>query len=217
MKSYEEMAQNVFRRGREYFRRKEKRNAAVRNMVSVMSMLGIFTLVGMEILSSPSSEAQNPNIPKQIEIVEIHTVIQTITETSSVSSETAGNLKTDTFSTDENSLFGTKKNEFTTEPVITTASPVSKEDLKKDDITSDIHTESNISLESLPKPEKESVSTTTETDTMAEMTSCSEETTTEIQSKPSSDAMDVNGDGTVDILDAIYVLINYSESGAGLR
>ncbi|MGN0631256.1 MAG: hypothetical protein ACI4JN_08015 [Ruminococcus sp.] len=217
MKSYEEMAQNVFRRGREYFRRKEKRNAAVRNMVSVMSMLGVFTLVGMEILSSPSSDAPTPDIPRQIEIVEIHTVIQTVTEISTVSAETAGNMNTGTAAPEENSLFGTMQPAFTTEPVITTASPVTMEDSKKDNIPADIHTESNISLESEPKPESAATATETETETTAAITSCSTDTSSDTQSKPASDVMDVNGDGAVDILDAIYVLIHYSESGAGLR
>lgn len=214
MKSYEEMAQNVFRRGREYFRRKERRIAAVRNMVSVMSMLGIFTLIGLEIFSSPSDKAPLSNVPEKIEIVEVHTVIQTVTEISLVTTETAVNVNAATDSPMDNSSFHTTQPSFTNAPVKTSAAEVIKEETKTDDIPSDFQTESNISLESVPESV---ITSTTETETTAEMTSCSTDTSSDTQSKPSSDAMDVNGDGVVDILDAIYVLIHYSEAGAGLR
>lgn len=214
MKSYEEVVCDVFRKGDQRIQKKRKRIAAVRNVCSVMSMLGIFTLVGLEIFSSPSDKVPLSNVPGKIEIMEVHTVIQTVTEISLVTTETAVNVNTATDSPMDNSSFHTTQPAFTNAPVKTSASEVIKEETKTDDIPSDFQTESNISLESVPESV---ITSTTETETTAEMTSSSSETSSATQSEPLSDVMDVNGDGVVDILDVIYVLNYYAEVSAGLR
>ncbi len=75
MKSYEEVARNVFRRGDEYFRKREKRKAAIKKGVSIMSLFGIITLFG---LGMWKSEMLNPVTPENTERIEI---IQTADET----------------------------------------------------------------------------------------------------------------------------------------
>lgn len=81
MKSYEEMTRSVLERGDKYFRRKEKRIAAVKKGAPFMSLFGIFTLVGLGLMNVQSNDTLSPDIPQQIEIVETQTETQTITKT----------------------------------------------------------------------------------------------------------------------------------------
>lgn len=79
MKSYEEMAQNVFKRGDEYFRIRRKRSARIKKGVSFMSILGIFTLVGLGLLSSDNVNQVIPDDTSQIAIVETETATDSST------------------------------------------------------------------------------------------------------------------------------------------
>ncbi|MGN0630722.1 MAG: leucine-rich repeat protein, partial [Ruminococcus sp.] len=105
MKSYDEMTQSVLERGDRYFRRKEKRIAAVKKGAPFMSLFGIFTLVGLGLLSSPANDAPTPDTPQQIEIVETQTEVQTVTEIKTVTETAAVSETVNTSSDNENTYF----------------------------------------------------------------------------------------------------------------
>lgn len=105
MKSYDEMTQSVLERGDRYFRRKEKRIAAVKKGAPFMSLFGIFTLVGLGLLSSPANDAPTPDTPQQIEIVETQTEVQTVTEIETVTETVAVSDNVSTSSDNENTYF----------------------------------------------------------------------------------------------------------------
>ena len=87
MKSYEEMAQNVFRRGDEYLRKKEKRAAAMEKGVSFMSVFSMLTLVGLGLWNS---NVQNPVTPENTnEIAIIETVSATEAQSAVILSSSA--------------------------------------------------------------------------------------------------------------------------------
>lgn len=60
MKSYEEMAQNVFKRGDEYFRKKKKRSEIIKKGTSFLVLSGIFSLVSFSMLNSDNVNQSDP-------------------------------------------------------------------------------------------------------------------------------------------------------------
>ena len=79
MRSYEEMAQNVFRRGDEYFRRKQKQAAFIKKGVSFMSITGIIIALGFV---AGSSQLLSPAIPDEPQQIDLNTDITTTVVTS---------------------------------------------------------------------------------------------------------------------------------------
>ena len=126
MKSYEEMTKSVLERGDRYFRRKEKRIAAVKKGVPVMSLFGIFTLVGLSLLNTGSNKDAEPDIPKQIEIVETQTETQIQTETSAAVTENTDHISTNTAAPMVTSSGSTTLPSVTTSAASSTSSPVSR-------------------------------------------------------------------------------------------
>lgn len=124
MKSYEEMTKSVLERGDRYFRRKEKRIAAIKKGVPVMSIFGIFTLVGLSLLNIGSNEEAEPNIPQQIEIVETQTETQIQTETSAT--DNTDYTSTNIAAPKVTSSVSTTLPAMTSSPVTTTSAPVSR-------------------------------------------------------------------------------------------
>lgn len=79
MRSYDEMAQNVFRRGDEYFQKKQKQAAFIKKGVSFMSITGIIIALG---LVAGSTQLLSPSIPDEPQQIDLNTGITTEVVTS---------------------------------------------------------------------------------------------------------------------------------------
>lgn len=79
MRSYDEMAQNVFRRGDEYFQKKQKQAAFIKKGVSFMSITGIIIALG---LVAGSTQLLSPAIPDEPQQIDLNTDITTTIVTS---------------------------------------------------------------------------------------------------------------------------------------
>ena len=142
MKSYEEMTKSVLERGDRYFRRKEKRIAAVKKGVPIMSIFGIFTLVGLSLFNAQSNGDTKPDIPQQIEIVETQdetqteTEIYTETETSVTSTENTEQTFISTTASESTFSVSTTLPSMTTALVTTTTTTITTAPVSRAEATS---------------------------------------------------------------------------------
>lgn len=97
MKSYEEMAQNVFKRGDEYFQRKKKRSAIIKKGAYFMSIFGIFALASLGLWSSNMTDNIVPDDTSRIAIVQTETETNSSTTNSKRTFTQTNISKTETF------------------------------------------------------------------------------------------------------------------------
>ncbi|MBQ8688730.1 MAG: hypothetical protein IJ512_09365 [Ruminococcus sp.] len=136
MKSYEEVVQNVFQRGDEYLRKKEKRAAAIEKGVSIMSVFSMITLFGLGLLSSNMQNPVTPENANEIVMIETASVTEALSsgilsrtaETTSAGTQTAAERTTTAETTvtavTSSPAASIATTAVTTEPAATTAAPI---------------------------------------------------------------------------------------------